>query len=132
MTTGSSLRIGEAILGGVVLGLGLFIAVETSLLEVAASNAAIGPRLFPFLIAAGLLIVGVLILRQAFFGHIAHESGFELDWRAFALVSAGLILQMLLLESLGWIVADHSPVRGGHPSLPRTTGSDQRRHRHRC
>ena len=73
MTTGSSLRIGEAILGGVVLGLGLFIAFETSMLEVAASNAAIGPRLFPFLIAAGLVIVGALVLRQAFFGHIAHE-----------------------------------------------------------
>ena len=77
MTTGSSLRIGEAILGGVVLGLGLFIAIETSMLEVAASNAAIGPRVFPFLIAAGLLIVGALVLRQAFFGHIAHEGGFE-------------------------------------------------------
>ena len=105
MTTGSGLRIGEAILGGVVLGLGLFISFETSMLEVAASNAAIGPRLFPFLIAAGLVIVGALVLRQAFFGHIAHEGGFELDWRAFALVSAGLILQMLLLESLGWIIA---------------------------
>lgn len=105
MTTGSSLRIGEAILGGVVLGLGLFIAIETSMLEVAASNAAIGPRVFPFLIAAGLLIVGTLVLRQAFFGHIAHEGGFELDWRAFALVSVGLIIQMFLLESLGWIIA---------------------------
>ena len=52
------------------------------------SNAAIGPRLFPFLIAAGLLVVGVAVLAQAFFGHIAHERGFELDWRAVALVSA--------------------------------------------
>ena len=54
MTTGRGLRIGEAVLGGVVLGLGLFVAIETSLMEVAASNAAIGPRLFPFLIAFGL------------------------------------------------------------------------------
>ena len=29
MTTGSSLRLGESVLGGVVLGLGLFIAFET-------------------------------------------------------------------------------------------------------
>ena len=118
MTTGSSLRIGEAILGGVVLGLGLFIAIETSMLEVAASNAAIGPRLFPFLIAAGLLIVGALVLRQAFFGHVAHEGGFELDWRAFALVSAGLILQMLLVESLGWVVATSILFVAGTPGLP--------------
>ena len=105
MTSGWGLRIGEAVLGGVVLGLGLFVAIETSLMEVAASNAAIGPRLFPFLIAFGLLAVGVAVLWQAFFGHIAHERGFELDWRAVALVSGGLILQMLLVESLGWIIA---------------------------
>jgi putative tricarboxylic transport membrane protein len=105
MTTGWGLRIGEAVLGAVVLGLGLFIATETSLMEVAASNAAIGPRLFPFLVAAGLLIVGVAVLWQAFFGHIAHERGFELDWRAVALVAGGLLLQIFLIESLGWIIA---------------------------
>jgi putative tricarboxylic transport membrane protein len=105
MTTGWGLRIGEAVLGGVVLGLGLFVAIETSMMEVAASNAAIGPRLFPFLIAGGLLIVGGAVLYQAFFGHIAHERGFELDWLAVALVSAGLLLQMFLVESLGWIIA---------------------------
>jgi putative tricarboxylic transport membrane protein len=105
MTTGLGLRIGEAVLGGVVVGLGLFVTVETSLMEVTASNAAIGPRLFPFLIAFGLLAVGASVLWQAFFGHIAHERGFELDWLAVALVLGGLVLQMFLVESLGWIIA---------------------------
>lgn len=105
MTTGRELRIGEAVLGLVVLGLGLFVTAETALMEVAPSNAAIGPRLFPFLVAAGLLVVGVLVLRQAFFGHIAHERGFELDWKAVALVAVGLLVQLLLVESLGWILA---------------------------
>ena len=105
MTTGLGLRIGEAVLGGVVVGLGLFVTVETSLMEVTASNAAIGPRLFPFLIAFGLLAVGACVLWQAFFGHIAHERGFELDWLAVALVLGGLVLQMFLVESLGWIIA---------------------------
>lgn len=105
MTTGRSLRIGEAVLSGGVLALGLFVAVETALIEVAPSNAAVGPRLFPFLVATGLIVVGLALLREAFFGHIAHERGWELDWRAVLLVSAGLVLQMLLLESLGWIVA---------------------------
>ena len=105
MTTGKSLRVGEAVLGGVVLAVGLFVVVETSQLQVAQSHAAIGPTLFPYLIATGLVVVGGLLFYQAFFGHIAHERGFELDWRAVALVSGGLILQMFLIESLGWIIA---------------------------
>ncbi len=105
MTTGRSLRVGEALLGGGVLALGLFVAVQTAMLQVAPTHAAIGPRLFPSLIAAGLIGVGLLVLREALFGHVAHERGFELDWVAVALVSAGLVVQMLLLETVGWIPA---------------------------
>src|SRR4051812_20200777 len=106
MTTTRSLRVGEAILGGGVLALGLFIAIETSRIEVAPTHAMIGPTLFPHLIGGGLIVIGALVLREAFFGHVAHERGnFELDWLAVALVSAGLIVQMFLLESVGWIIA---------------------------
>jgi putative tricarboxylic transport membrane protein len=105
MTTERSLRVGEGLLGGGVLALGIFIAVETSRFDVGPSHAAVGPRLFPFLIAAGLIVVGLAVLWQGFFGHIAHEGGFELDWLAVAFVSGGLIAQMLLLELLGWIIA---------------------------
>ena len=105
MTTGRSLRVGEAVLGAGVLALGLFVAVETALLKVAPTHAAIGPRLFPGLIATGLIIVGLLVLREAVFGHIAHERGFELDWPAVAWVAAGLVVQLWLVEWLGWIVA---------------------------
>jgi putative tricarboxylic transport membrane protein len=105
MTTGRSLRLGESLLGGSVLALGLFIAVETARMEVSAVHAAVGPRLFPFLVATGLIVVGLALLREALFGHIAHERGWELDWPAVGLVSAGLILEMLLVEWAGWIVA---------------------------
>ena len=105
MTTGRSLRLGETVLAGGVLALGLFVAVETARMEVAATHAAVGPRLFPSLVAAGLLLVGAALLREALFGHIAHEGGFELDWPAVGLVAVGLVLQILVLEWVGWIVA---------------------------
>lgn len=105
MTTGRGLRLGETVLAGGVLALGIFIAAETAMLDVGPSHATVGPRLFPFLIATGLLLVGAALLREAFFGHIAHERGFELDWTAAALVSVGLVLQMLVLDWVGWIVA---------------------------
>jgi putative tricarboxylic transport membrane protein len=79
MTTGRSLRLGEMVLAGGALALGLFIAVETAMLEVAPSQAAVGPRLFPSLVA-GTAAGRSGLLREAFFGHIAHEGGFELDW----------------------------------------------------
>jgi len=105
MTAGRSLRISEAVLGLGVLALGLFIAFETSQMQVAPTHAAVGPRLFPFLVAGGLILVAAAVLREAFFGHVAHEGGFELDWLAVALVSAGLIAEMLLMEWAGWIFA---------------------------
>jgi putative tricarboxylic transport membrane protein len=104
MISGPALRLGEAALGGAVLALGLFIVVETARLVVAPTYAAIGPKLFPNLVAGGLIVIGALVLREAFFGHIAHERGFELDWGAAALVSAGLVAQMLLIERVGWIL----------------------------
>ena len=42
---------------------------------------------------------GLLLLREALFGHIAHERGMALDWRAAGLVGAALIVQLLLLEN---------------------------------
>ena len=105
MTTGRSLRIGEAILGGLVLFLGLFIAYETTQLTSGPGYAAVGPALFPYMIAAGLVVIGALVLREAFFGHVAHERGMELDWWAVLLLLVGLVVQGVLLLPLGWILA---------------------------
>jgi putative tricarboxylic transport membrane protein len=105
MTTGRSLRIGEAALGGGVLALGLFVAWETSLIHVAPTYAATSPRLFPYIISVGLVLIGAALLREALAGHIAHEGGMALDWRAAAVVAAALVVQLWLLERIGWIVA---------------------------
>lgn len=104
MTSGRSLRIGEAILAVGVLMLGVLIAFET-MRNVTSVGTVVGPALFPYLIAGGLVLVGLSLLRQAVVAHIAHEGGVELDGVAVTLVSAGLIIQMLLLEALGWIPA---------------------------
>ena len=102
MTTGRSLRIGEALLGGGLFALGALIAVET-MLTPSAGRGVVGPALFPYLIAAGLMLVALSLLREAFAGHIAHDGGLELDLRAVVLIAAGLAAQFLLIEYLGWI-----------------------------
>jgi putative tricarboxylic transport membrane protein len=105
MTSERSLRHSEAALGGFLVALGLFIVFETAQMTVAATHAAIGPKLFPNLVAAGLVVVGAVVLREAGLGRIAHRGGFELDWGPPTLIAAGLIAQLLLIERLGWILA---------------------------
>jgi putative tricarboxylic transport membrane protein len=85
--------------------LGLFIAIEIAGMEVAASTAAVGPKMFPFIVAGGLILIGLLVLREAAFGHIPHEGGLEIWWPAVAVISVGIIAEMLLMEKAGWIVA---------------------------
>jgi putative tricarboxylic transport membrane protein len=106
MTTERGLRLGEALLALIVLALGLFITVETFSLPASSAQVVVGPKLFPSIVGTGLIVVGGLLVYEAFAGHIAHEGGgFELDWTATGLVLAALIVQMLLLERLGWIIA---------------------------
>lgn len=104
MTTGRRLRLGETLFAAGIIALGLFITVETARMTVGPAHAMVGPRLFPILVAIGLVLVGFALLREAVRGAIAPEGGMELDGRAIALVAGGLILQVLLIERAGWMI----------------------------
>jgi putative tricarboxylic transport membrane protein len=99
------LRLGEAILAGFVLLLGLFVAVETATLRAGPGYAAIGPKLFPWLVAAGLLLVGAALLYEARAGAVAQPVGFELDLPPALAVTIGLVLQMVLMKPAGFVIA---------------------------
>ena len=105
MASVRGLRLGEAVLAAFVLALGVFIAVETAMLRSAPGYAAIGPKLFPWLVAAGLLLVGVALLYEARAGAAAHPAGFELDLPPPLSVTVGLVLQMALMKPAGFVLA---------------------------
>jgi putative tricarboxylic transport membrane protein len=105
MTTLRGLRLGEAVLAAFVLVLGVFIAVETAMLRTGPGYSAIGPKLFPWLVAAGLLLVGVALLYEARAGAVAHPVGFDLDLPPALAVTAGLVLQMMLMTTAGFVIA---------------------------
>ncbi|HYD32254.1 MAG TPA: tripartite tricarboxylate transporter TctB family protein [Azospirillaceae bacterium] len=100
-------RWGTAAYGLFVLLLGVFVAVETARLSVGPAYAAIGPRLFPALVATGLILAGlgvlVMVLRSRH--HPAPTPPPRLDRRPLVLITMGLALQMLLLEQLGFVLA---------------------------
>ena len=105
MTTARGLRWGEAILALVVLALGVFLAIETALLRTGPGYSAVGPKLFPWLVAAGLVLVGLALLREARSGEVEHPTGFELAAPPLLLVTGGLVGQMLLMRPAGFVIA---------------------------
>ena len=105
MTTARGLRLGEAILAVFVLLLGAFVAIETALLRTGPGYSAIGPKLFPWLVAAGLVLVGLALLREARTGEVEHPAGFELEAPPLIWVTGGLVAQMLLMKPGGFVIA---------------------------
>jgi putative tricarboxylic transport membrane protein len=99
------LRLGEAVLAAFILLLGVFVAVETANLRTGPGYAAIGPKLFPWLVAAGLVLVGLALLYEARAGAVAHPAGFQLDLPPVLAVTAGLVLQMILMRPAGFVIA---------------------------
>lgn len=105
MTTQKGLRLGEVAFGLVVLALGVFIAFETWTMPAVGATTTVGPRLFPGIVAAGLILTGLWLQFEAVTTGPVDAEGVEIDWLAFGLVAGALLIQILLLESLGWIPA---------------------------
>jgi len=105
MSGSFQLRIGETILGLFTLALGLFIGIDTWLTPAAPAQAVIGPGVFPVLVAAGLILVGLRLLFEGYALRAVAEVIPQLDWKAVFIVAFAIILQYFLLEWVGWIVS---------------------------
>jgi putative tricarboxylic transport membrane protein len=116
MTPGS--RLPEILLGLGLVALGLFFVVGTTEIKVAPIYAKVGPTVFPWIVAGALIVLGVLFAIQAWRqgqrnpapgpipgqGYPATPPAPPSDWRALAVISAALLLQVVLLRSAGFII----------------------------
>jgi len=103
----------ELVLSLGVLGLGIGAAVVAFALPEAGGYARIGPNVFPKFVAGGLILLGVWLLAEYFTGGwrdavpddpaARGEHAFVLP--AFAWVSAGVLLQMVLVHTAGFVLA---------------------------
>ena len=90
--------------------IGLFVLVDTGNIPDAQSFSGVGPRFFPYLVGAGLTVTGAMLAWRALAGGwraMPDDDGVHAtpDWRAFALISAGIVLQMALIGWAGFILA---------------------------
>jgi putative tricarboxylic transport membrane protein len=104
---GSSSRAGLAI-GLGLIAIAAIIGLDTSQMQVPPTYARVGPQIFPVVITIGLTLAGAALVWNALRGRAdgdefsAHE---ETDWKAVALIGAGLIAHMNLLKPLGFVPA---------------------------
>jgi putative tricarboxylic transport membrane protein len=97
---------------GIAIGLGLMlqggvIGFDAATMRVPPTYAKVGPHIFPIVVAAGLLVTGLLIAWTAIVPSretpvVAADA--PTDWRAVAIVAAALVLDALLLKTLGFVI----------------------------
>lgn len=99
-------------LAALLLGLGVFVLVETSRIDIPANANSIGPRFFPTVVGVLLVVVGSwLVVDVVRGGHGAMEAAEDIDlsrtsdWRTLAVLSAVFLGHAALLEVLGFAVA---------------------------
>ena len=91
------------VIAAALLALAALIFWQTYGMNVAATYSRVGPRQFPFVIAAGLAILGVLTAISAWRGKFPereHEKAGPMLW-----IISGLVLQMILLRPAGFSLA---------------------------
>lgn len=100
---GRALRRRNAGLGAGLVILAMAVAYKTATITVGFSYDNVGPRAFPYIIAAGLFLSGVSIFLGA--RSVAEEARPREphDWISIAVISATLLMQMFLIRPLGWI-----------------------------
>lgn len=91
-----------------LVGIGLFLSAQE--IEVSPAVVLLGPRLFPSIVALGLILLGALTVASALAGSREVQAEPEVpkpenDWPAFLTALTGPILFLLTVETLGFAVA---------------------------
>lgn len=99
---------GRLVLSLGILGLGVFYAAEAAAIRVLPTYAKVGPRFFPYAVAAALIIVGALLAWRAWRGldsdadRIGDAPASRLSM---GVVLGGLILQSVTIQWIGFVPA---------------------------
>ena len=110
MTARSPIHPGELLISLGLIALGSFVAYETGSIAETQGYAQIGPRLFPYIIGAGLTLCGAVLAWHALSGGwrsvpLDQEGHDAPDWISFGIVSVGIILHMVIIGWAGFIIA---------------------------
>jgi putative tricarboxylic transport membrane protein len=109
-------RIAELALAVGVIVLGAIVLWETRDIRITPMNSRIGPRVIPYVVGAGLVIVGIWLVIDILLGHRAKPGGggedsedadptLPTDWITIGFIAAALVAYLILIERAGFIIA---------------------------
>ena len=99
---------GQILVAAGVLILGAALAYGTTQLPAATGYAKVGPRLMPTIVSGGLILLGLVLLKEALFGGfrgVDEAAANPTDWRAFAWITAGIICNGILMVPVGFVIS---------------------------
>lgn len=88
-----------------VLALAGIVAWQTMAIPENAVYAKVGPKVFPWISAALLAIMGAILTLEGLRGGWDHEEVSDVDWRSLGWLGAGLLVNVVLISSAGFIIA---------------------------
>lgn len=105
-------RIGELVFAIAVAALGGFILATTGDIYQPPSSTTVGPRVFPYVVGTGLLLIGVLLVVAVLRGRLGSpEASEDVDadartsWGTVALLVVVLLVHVNLIVPAGWPIA---------------------------
>lgn len=100
-------------LAALVIGVGVFLLVQTSSIRVPATANVVGPRFFPYLVGGVLVVTGLVLAGHVIVrGSDAPEEAEDVDptlptdWKTLALLVVAFVTHILLLEPLGFVLTE--------------------------
>ena len=95
----------DTVVGLGVLALTAVVAWQTTLIPENAIYARVGPKVFPWLAASMLAIMGIILAVEGLRGGWEHEESEGTDWLSLAWLLLGLLLNVILISVIGFIAA---------------------------
>ena len=99
----------QTAIGAGTLALGALIIVGATMISTEAGYGGVGPNFLPWVVGVALVLTGGFLVyeaRSGGFRQMEEPSGAATgDWQGFAWVSAGILLNALLITTLGFILS---------------------------
>lgn len=95
----------DTAVGVAVLVLAGIVAWQTTVIPENAIYAKVGPKVFPWVTAALLGVMGASLTASGLRGGWEHERDADIDWSSLGWLAAGLLLNVVLISHAGFIIA---------------------------